>query len=99
MQEQRILLRRCSSKIPDLMLSERLGLRCNLEPFIIGDKHLIGGLTPVFHLIVSYAKLTRSSRMALHGIRSRTQIMLRHKVCIDIIVSDSTVLVRTSDSI
>src|SRR5690348_918846 len=86
-------------KIPYFVLGEGFILRRHLETLIIRDQHLFSSSLPGSNLVGFYLELARLVGMALDRFGCRAQIMLRHQIGVDIVVSDGTVLVWSGDAI
>src|SRR6266487_1942264 len=99
MQEQRVLVRSGASEIPHLVFGKGLGLRSYSKALIVRHKHLISSIAPTGDLFGIYTQCVCHRGMALHRLDCRMQIMLRHEIRVDIVVSDSTILVGSSDSV
>ncbi len=98
-QEQGVLVRRGAGKVPYLVLSKGLGLRGHSQALVVGDEHLLSRLAPTGGLVGVHAQSACLLGMALHRLCRPAQVVLGHEVGVDVIVSDSAVLVGSGDAV
>ena len=98
-QEQGVLVRRGVGEVPYLVFGKGLGLRGHSEALVIRDEHLLGCLAPSGGLVGVHAECACLLGIALHPLCRPAQVALGHKVGVDVVVSDGTVLVGSGDSI
>jgi hypothetical protein len=98
-QQQRVLLSTVVGEVPDLVAGEPVGLGVHSQRLVVRNDHARGRLPPAGHLFVVDAKLAGTFALPRGCVGRRVQVLLRHQICIDIVIGNGTVLVRPGDSV
>ena len=71
----------------------------NLQRLVVRDQHRLGGIAPAGALLLVDSEVVGAVGVALDGRGGGPQILLRHQVGVDVVVSNRAVLVRTGHAV
>ena len=74
-------------------------LRSHSEVLIVGNTHLLSSFAPTRCLIAVYSKSACLVWVTLHRLCCRSQIRLRHHICVDVIIRNCTIFIWSRNAI